>query len=319
MSQTPVIAVAGGSGGLGRAIVDALRASGEYDVVVLSRSLNSTLEKETGARVLAADYTKPAELVKLLEDNKVSTVIASLAISIDPTLELNLIEACERSGTTERYIPGIWSAVPAKNTPIAPLAEKFLRVTQTLEKTNLEWTTIHPGLFMDFYVPGLPSSVSPTSIVVDVLNNAAGIPGTGNTPISFTYTRDVGKYVTALLGKVPGTWAQMYFIAGDNRTWNEVVALAKEGKGVKFDVRYDSLEMLEKGEITELPSHEKLYEGFGGGERAKGVVRGWLSTYGLWMESGDFEYRQGPFLNEEFGDVKALRMDEAWGLAAGKV
>ena len=40
MSSMPVVAVAGGTGGLGRALVDAIIATGKYEVKILSRQVS---------------------------------------------------------------------------------------------------------------------------------------------------------------------------------------------------------------------------------------------------------------------------------------
>ncbi|KAF2643610.1 NAD(P)-binding protein [Massarina eburnea CBS 473.64] len=324
--MSPVIAVAGGSGGLGRAIVDALKTSAKYDVVILSRKTNPKIESETGARVLATDYANVESVVQVLEENKVYAVIATLTAAIDPAQELNLIEACERSGVTKRYMPSIWSAIPftidkelAKDTGISVLSAKFNHTISVLEKTSLEHTAVFPGLFLDYFVQGLPSYIEMAGIFVDVKNNVAAIPGSGNVPVSFTYTSDVGKYVVALLGKAEGTWKPAYLIAADNRTWNEVVSLAEKAKGVKFNVAFDSVEKLKEGIITELPGHADMYEMFGGGESGKKAAWAILSTYGVWMEEGRFHYTDGPFLNEEFGDIVPLKMEEAWKKVVGTI
>jgi hypothetical protein len=179
-----------------------------------------------------------------------------------------------------------------------------------LRKTNLEWTAIYNGIFLDYYVPGLPSYLSTSSICVDVASNFAGIPGAGNAPVTFTYSYDIGKYVAALLGV--DKWEQDYRITGETKTWNEVVAITEKAKGVKFDVFYDPLEKLEKGQITELPGHKAMYATFGGEEIAKPMVQGIFARFGLWMEEGQLVYKDGPSLNELFPEIKPVGLKEAW-------
>lgn len=103
----------------------------------------------------------------------------------------------------------------------------------------------------------------------------------------------------------------MYHIAGDSKTLNEIVAAAEAGKGVKFNVSYDSLEKLQRGEVTELPSHTKSYAMLGG-EAAKPMVQGLYAQYGRWMEEGLFNYTDGTLLNNVFPEIKPLKLEEAW-------
>ncbi|TVY77114.1 Oxidoreductase BOA1 [Fusarium oxysporum f. sp. cubense] len=102
------IAVSGGTGGLGRAIVDGLNAAGKSTVVVLSRESTKEKEKELGARMIAVDYNDVASVSAVLEKNNIDTVICTLSAP-GPEAELALISAVEKSRVTNRYIPAIWS------------------------------------------------------------------------------------------------------------------------------------------------------------------------------------------------------------------
>lgn len=105
------IAVAGGSGGLGRAIVEALKADGRYEVFVLARKANPEFEASTGVTTLAVDYTDVASLAALFEAKSVDTVISTLAFG-DPVPERNVLEAAAASKVTRRVVPNMWSLVP---------------------------------------------------------------------------------------------------------------------------------------------------------------------------------------------------------------
>ena len=77
-----VVAVAGGTGAVGRNIVEALIAQGKHEVIILSRTVsmplliqlpiteltsskaNAAKEKEIGARLVATDYKDVAALTK---------------------------------------------------------------------------------------------------------------------------------------------------------------------------------------------------------------------------------------------------------------
>jgi hypothetical protein len=197
-----------------------------------------------------------------------------------------------------------------------PIAVARLQVMDQLRKTDLEWTAIYPGIFMEYYVQGLPSYLSIGSFEIDVENNAAGLPVKGEAPIALTYSRDIAKYVASLLSLEK--WEQTYFITADVKTWNEIVAAAEAGKGFKFNVTYDPIEKLQRGEVTELPGHKKTYEAFGGRDVAKPIVQRIFAQYGQWMEDGLFNYKSGIFLNDIFPEIKPLNLEEAWKTVGGK-
>lgn len=143
--------------------------------------------------------------------------------------------------------------------PSAPLKRAILK---TLAETKtLEYTSVHNGFFLDYWgLPKVSSYMSPSILVLDIPGNTAVIPGTGNERISFTHTRDVARYVAALLDEEQ--WEQTTTVAGQTTTWNEFVKIAEEVKGVKFTVTYDGPEMYEHGKVTELPSQVAMYPFF---------------------------------------------------------
>lgn len=194
-----------------------------------------------------------------------------------------------------------------------PIASARLQVIEDLKKTDLEWTAIYPGFFMEIIMEGLPTHIKANRLFIDVGNNVAAIPNKGEGKITLTYSRDIAKYIPKLLSLK--NWEQRYFILGEVKTWNEIVAAAEVGKGVKFDVTYDSIEKLKKGEVTELPAHAAVYESFGGREKALPVLQGLFAQYGLWMDEGLFSKHDGTKLNDLFPEIEPLKLHEAWKMS----
>jgi hypothetical protein len=96
--------------------------------------------------------------------------------------------------------------------------------------TNLEYTVFYNGYFTDYWgMPVLPSHMPNITMILDIPNNAAAIPGSGNVPVIFTHTRDVAKFVAASLDL--DTWEPETYVMGDRLTFNELLALAEEAKG----------------------------------------------------------------------------------------
>lgn len=103
----PIVAVAGGTGDLGRSIVDALQAEGGHEIVVLTRR---KAEDETlgGARTVVTDYHDADRLADLLDSLGVHTVISTLNTLQSADAELALVKAADQASSVRRYIPSIW-------------------------------------------------------------------------------------------------------------------------------------------------------------------------------------------------------------------
>lgn len=170
---------------------------------------------------------------------------------------------------------------------------------QLWRRTKLEYTTVINGFVADYFAPMATSNMGPFTMIVDIPNNKAAIPGMGNVPVSFTHSVDVVRFTASLLG-VP-KWPKKSYIIGETLTWNEFVATAEESKGIKFDVAYDSVEKLEKLEVTELPGHQALYA-----YMPKQRVQGFNAQFGLLFEKGYFNLKSEQTLT----DVKARGMRE---------
>ncbi|SPJ78877.1 uncharacterized protein FTOL_07268 [Fusarium torulosum] len=307
-----VIAVAGGTGGVGRAIIDALNATGKFEVVILSRKPSKEKEQEFGSRIVTVDYENIPGLAKVLEENKIGTVISTLEMMAGPGPEEALIRAADKSTITKRYIPSIWGVPYSEETiKIFPAAKWKIECLELLKTSSLEYTAIYNGLFLDYFVaPVVPTYLSLLTVFLDITNNAAAIPGTGNVTAVFTHTWDIARFVAAYVGKAK--WVPEAYIFGDKATLNELLKVAEDAKGVKFTVSYDSLEDLAAGRITELPSHLQAYPFF-----PKPALQGALAGMGLMLAKGVFNMHTEWTLNQEFPDIKPRTieqlMNEAWG------
>ncbi|GLA26495.1 hypothetical protein AnigIFM63326_003655 [Aspergillus niger] len=287
-----IIAVAGGTGKLGRAIVEALRDTTNHSVYILTRKADDDQAKALGIPLLLADYSDVESLANVLESNKINTVVSAVSVIDDATstAQLNLIEAAERSSSTKRFVP----------------SEYGMRYTDALE-----YTFVSNGFFLDYFgMPKVKSYLNHKLVfAVDVANNVAAIPGSGDVPIVFTHTFDVAKFVAALVG-VPN-WPERSTVIGDKKSWNEFIAIAEEVKGVKFNITHDFEEMLKSSKITELPSHSASYS-FLPKEKLQAI----LSAFGRWTIAGDFDMPEEGSLNQRFPEIKprSVRdvLEEGW-------
>ncbi|KAF6838358.1 nmra-like family protein [Colletotrichum plurivorum] len=307
-----VIAVAGGTGNVGRTIVEAIVATGKHDVKILARKANPDLEKQVGASIIVVDYANVEATAKALEDNNVHTVVSAINMMPPPgqvPQEIELIRAADASKTTKRIISSGWG-IPHHEGQINDLgsvpyklnAQAFLKN----ETKSLEHAVVHNGFFLDYWgAQAEKSYMAPITLVIDIPNNAAAIPGSGNVPVAFTHTRDVAKFVAAALDLE--RWEPDLFIVGDKVTWNEFLRFAEEAKGTKFDVSYDSVETLKTGQATELPSQIPAYPFF-----PKEAYQGLAATFGSWFADRTFDIPPADkkTLNEQFPDIKSWKVKE---------
>ncbi len=89
---------------------------------------------------------------------------------------------------------------------------------------------------MDYFSPSLKSYLKPWTIIIDIENKSAGIPGSGNDLVTFTYSFDVAKFVVAALSL--DKWPREMRVIGDTMTWNEVLRLAEEARGLHFPIHF---------------------------------------------------------------------------------
>lgn len=82
------------------------------------------------------------------------------------------------------------------------------------------------GLFMDYFgLPNIPSTLRPFKWALDIGSRRAAIPGTGDEPLSMTYSRDVARFVARLVDETE--WPKFSSISGSDTCLNEIVRLSE--------------------------------------------------------------------------------------------
>lgn len=126
------------------------------------------------------------------------------------------------------------------------------------------------------------------TLAIDIANKKAAIPGSGDVPVVFTYSFDVGRFVAALLPAAqPSSWDEESYMIGDKRTLKEVLAIAEDVMGSKLETTYDSLETLRSGRVTELPAQAAVYPYL-----SKPALQGMCAVFGRLFE-GSFDFEPG--------------------------
>lgn len=181
-----------------------------------------------------------------------------------------------------------------------------------LRTTSLEFTEIATGYFLDYWgMPNIKTNMASTIVAIDIANGVAAIPGTGNEPISFIYTFDLARVVARMLDLPPRSWEEITYVLADKLTWNEFLPLAEAARGFKFQVGYDGVQRLSRGEITELPNHRESYS-----RLPKPLLQEVYSSLGLMMAQGVFDLEFDKAINNSFPDIKTRTvketLQEAW-------
>ncbi|KAL1646961.1 hypothetical protein SLS61_007557 [Didymella pomorum] len=304
-----VVAVVGGTGSVGKTIVEAFKTDGTHEAIVIGRKVP---EGEQPVPTFAVDYGNIDQIAQVLDEHKVHTVVSTI-VMYDPAAaqsERNLIEAAAKSPTVKRFVQSNWGDKTPEDESLQIAPNQFREQSlEVLRKTNLEWTQFHNGLFLDYYgMPHIESNLSPFVVFVDIAHRTAAIPGTGDELINLTYTKDLAKFVVASLSLEK--WDEVMQVYSDQSSVNHIVKLAEEATGDKFKVYHDSDEQLREGKITELPSHPYIYPYF-----PKPLLEGLLSKFGLWVLHGIMNFSLEGSLNEKFPEIKTTSLKEtidAW-------
>ena len=223
------VAIAGGTGDVGRHIVDSIVAAKKHDLIILARSPNSDLEK-LGVNVATVSYDDPSSLTSALQG--VHTLICTIAASQGDeqvNTQLALIKAAQEAGVS-RFMPSEFGVAGYIDDPVEYFRYKA-QVVEAVKKSGLEYTLFENGFFMNYLAAGTAGmGYFPVNLfIVDVERCTALIPGDGSSIFSITRVEDVALSVNALLD-LP-TWPEYSRVAGSRLDWNELITLAERIRG----------------------------------------------------------------------------------------
>lgn len=237
------IAVAG-SGAMARYICEEFPKYG-HQVVVLSRTEKADFKGYLNVSQIVTDYSVPSITQAIKDcDMLISMILSYGADFID--VHMKLIEACQASPKCKRFIPSEYGG-DLENHPDLPVfyyrtREPIRKVLR--EQTELEWTLVSVGWFMDYVLPSKNRYLRDpgTAFPVDVTGKRIIIPGTGNDPIDITAARDVVAAL-AMLAAAP-RWDPYTYISGEKTSWNNLAALVQN-----YYPQVDQIQRLGLGQI----------------------------------------------------------------------
>ncbi|KAE8345047.1 hypothetical protein BDV24DRAFT_4255 [Aspergillus arachidicola] len=307
-----IIAVAGGTGGVGRTIVETLVQQAKHQVILLTRGVPKSDPLLDKIKQVQVGYNDATALARTLDQHEVHTIISAIGIVSDETSQsqLTLINAAAQSSATKRFIPSEYSFIQTEDLlSIDPSIKYWLAAAELLKKTTLQFTRIIPGFFMDYWgMPAVRTNLQPFTFGIDIASCQAAIPGDGNDVICMTYTYDMAAFIVRLLDEED--WPEFSVIVGSQTTYNQLLQLAEELRGKKFQVVYDSVDKIKEGDVTIPPmpsdtgySVEELKE-----------TTALVSRLTI---AGVFDLPRENRLNARFPDIETTKLkallEKAWG------
>ncbi|KAF7552242.1 hypothetical protein G7Z17_g4458 [Cylindrodendrum hubeiense] len=271
-----VVAVAGGTGDIGRLIVDALITRGKHRLYIMSRKAppNTQYTRDPSGElynpVLVTDYADEGALSTMLEEKSIHTIISALPLGSQEasSAQQRLIRAADASKCVRRFAPSEFNVDYDLPDSILPYPDKrfHARARRELEKTTLEYTLFVCGMFMDYYgMPNIESPLKPTYSILDLQYNRAVVPGDGQAILITTMAKDVARYVAAAVD-LPD-WPKVMTIIGSRLSVSELVDLAVEIKQpVRVQVEYYPVKEYSMHRVPILPSNNTVVDDFPGKE-----------------------------------------------------
>ncbi|RYN45251.1 hypothetical protein AA0114_g9239 [Alternaria tenuissima] len=308
------VAIAGGTGGVGRTIVEELVGQDKHEILILSRKANKIPGLES-VRVIEADYEDVASVKESLKKHNVDVVISALALFTEESAkaQMNLIQAAIDSGSVKRFMPseyGVNYSHPGV-LEFHPAAKWWLDAADLLRSSHLDFTRVMFGWFSDYFgMPHCKSNMKPFKYALDFDNRKAALPGDGKASVTFLHSTDVAKYIAALLDEEK-RWSEFSAFASDKLTWNKVVETAERVTGEKWEVTYDPIDKLEQGQATLFEQPEGSYG------LPEDATRSMMAEFGVMAVKGIMDITGEGLRNDVFPEVHPITvealMQKAWG------
>ncbi|RSL65558.1 hypothetical protein CEP53_003628 [Fusarium sp. AF-6] len=192
------------------------------------------------------DYANPDNISNVLRSNGTEVVISTIGILFEDThkSQMNLIEGAEKSETIKRFAPSEFAydydAAAEGGYPCQlPGLEGYkgnkykIEAAERLQSTSMESTRFMIGFLMDYYgAPAEEPPVLPLAVVLDMENNKAALPSTGDDKVTLTHSETIGKFVAASLDLEE--WPKKSWIIGDILTWREALGFVENARGKPF-------------------------------------------------------------------------------------
>ncbi|KIX01185.1 uncharacterized protein Z518_08910 [Rhinocladiella mackenziei CBS 650.93] len=251
------VVLAGGLGGVGREISDALLQRGKSRLTVFTRKLPSealtprNVDEDRSSstyRVVKVDYSDVNELASHLQN---VDVVLSFVLDYDNKVQKNLIDAC-MIAKVKRFAPSEWVWANYSGIELFKYkddARSYLEQINAQGKV-LEYCLFQPGMFMNYlsFPKKSASHLHLSPIPIDVQNYKAITLEGENPHVVFTTVQDLAR-VVALAVEHTLPWPTVGQICGTRTTVKDLISLAEQIRGTHFEIHQVRRTDLELGKM----------------------------------------------------------------------
>ena len=120
--------------------------------------------------------------------------------------------------------------IVTRHIDINPLAKYTFEAIDALDKSDLEYTRVVNGWFLDYYgMPHWKTSLHPWINILNMDEKWAVVPGDGTASATFITTQDLGQFIGRLMDAP--VWNKESTIIGNEIQFDELVAKAEKIRG----------------------------------------------------------------------------------------
>jgi len=258
MSEKSKILIIGGTGYIGKFIVEASAKSGHPTFALVRESTVSDPSKaklidsfkELGVTLVYGDLYNHESLLKAIK--QVDVVISAVG-SGQLADQVKIVDAIKEAGNIKRFLPSEYGIDPDRNhgVPAAQLAFGVKsQVRRAIEAAGIPYTYVPSNGFAGYFLATL---AQPGAIAPPPPREKAFIYGDGNVKAVFNEEHDIGTYVVKTVDD-PRTLNKTVYIRPSKNTvtFNELVATWEKIIGKTLEKEYIPEEKLLK-DIEESP------------------------------------------------------------------
>ncbi|OIW08718.1 hypothetical protein TanjilG_03394 [Lupinus angustifolius] len=238
MADTKILFI-GGTGYIGKFIVEASAKSGHPTFVLVRESSLSNPEKAPliekfktlGVNLVHGDLYDHESLVKAIK--QVDVVISTVG-HLQIADQVKIISAIKEAGNVKRFFPSEFGNDVDRVHAVEPAKSAFegkAKIRRTIEAEGIPYTYVASNFFSGYFLPNLsqPGATSPPRDKVTIL-------GDGNPKAVFNKEEDIGTYTIKAVND-PRTLNKILYIRPSSNTlsFNDLVSLweKKIGKTVE--------------------------------------------------------------------------------------
>ena len=112
---------------------------------------------------------------------------------------------------------------------LSPLSRYTFEAIDDLETTNLEYTRIANGWFLDYYgMPHWKCNLEPWINIINMESKWAVIPADGNIQASFLTSQDMSRFAARLMDL--DKWDKISAIRANTLSFNELIEAAEKAR-----------------------------------------------------------------------------------------